>query len=53
MVFRVSGFDRFSLFERVLQFDTESAETLVGDTFLPFDMESGFDRAEFSSLRNF
>jgi len=30
-VFRVSGFDRFSLFERVL----------------PFETESGFNRAEF------
>ena len=46
MVFRFSGFDKFLLFERILQFDTEFAETLGGDTFSPFDAESGFDRAE-------
>jgi len=40
MVFRVSGFDRFPLFERVLPSDTESAEILGGDTFSPFDTES-------------
>ena len=40
MVFRFSGFDRFSLFERVLQLDTESAEILGGDSFSPFDTES-------------
>ena len=40
MVFRFSGFDRFSFFERVLQFDTESAEILGGDTFSSFDTES-------------
>ena len=37
VVFRFSGFDRFSVFERVLQFDTESAEILGVDTFLPVD----------------
>jgi len=42
MVFRVSGFDSFSLFERILQFDTEFMETLGGDTFSPFDTESDF-----------
>ena len=46
MVFRCSGFDRFSFFERVLPFDTESADQLVFDTFSPFYTESGFDRAE-------
>jgi hypothetical protein len=39
VVFRVSGFDRFSLFERVLPSDTESAEIFGGDTFSPFDTE--------------
>ena len=42
MVFRVSSFDRFSLFERILQPDTESADNLGGDTFSPFDTESDF-----------
>ena len=42
MVFSVSGFDRFSLFERILPSDTESADNLGGDTFSPFDTESGF-----------
>jgi hypothetical protein len=42
MVFRFSGFDRISLFERILQQDTESAENFGGDTFSPFDRESGF-----------
>ncbi len=45
--FSVSGSDSFSLFERILQFDTKFAEKLGGDTFSPFDTESGFDRAEF------
>ncbi len=38
----VSGFDRFSLFERVLLSDTESNETLGGDIFSLFDTESDF-----------
>jgi hypothetical protein len=38
--FRFSGIDRFTFFERVLQFDTESAETLGFDSFSPFDTES-------------
>ena len=46
MVFSVSGVDKFSFFERILQFETESAEKLGGDSFSPFDTESGFDRAE-------
>ena len=36
MGFRVSGFDKFSLFERILQINTEFAEKFGGDTFLPF-----------------
>ena len=47
MVFRFSGSDRFSLFEKILHFDTEYAEKFGGDTFSPFDTESGFDKAEF------
>jgi hypothetical protein len=42
MVFRVSGFDRFSFFEGVLQFDTESADNSGFDTFSPFGTESFF-----------
>ena len=40
MHFRFSGLDRFSLFESIIQFDTEFAEILGGDTFSPFDPES-------------
>jgi hypothetical protein len=40
VVFRFSGFDRSSLFERVLQSDTESAEKLGFDSFSPFDTET-------------
>ena len=40
MVFRVSGFDSLSLFERVLQFDTEFTEAFGGDIFSPLDNES-------------
>ena len=36
---RVSGFDKFSFFERVLQLDSESADNLGGDTFSPVDTE--------------
>ena len=49
-VFRVSGFDRFSLFERILQLDTECADQLGFDTFSPFDTESGFDRDKLFDL---
>ena len=38
MIFRFSGFDRFSLFEWILQSDKEFAE-ILGDTFSPFDTE--------------
>jgi hypothetical protein len=40
MGFRCSGFDCLSLFERVLQFDTEFTEAFGGDTFSPLDNES-------------
>ena len=43
-VFRVSGVDRVSLFERILPLDTESEDKLVGDTFLPFDTESVYEK---------
>ena len=46
MVFRFSGFDRFSLFERILPFDTEFIDLLGGDTFSPFESDSVFDKAE-------
>jgi len=38
-VFRFSGFDWFTLFERVLQLDTEFIETFGGDTFSLLDNE--------------
>lgn len=41
-VFRFWGFDKFSLFERIIQINTEFAEKLDGDTFSPFDTESDF-----------
>ena len=53
-VFRVSGFDRFQLFERILQLDTESAEKLGFDRTELFEQFlkvvfrfSGFDRFSF------
>ena len=39
MVFRFSGFDWFSCFERVLQLGTESTDKLGFDTFSPFDTD--------------
>ena len=42
MVFRFSGFDKFSLFERLLPFDTEFPKILGVDTFLPMDSLTGF-----------
>jgi hypothetical protein len=50
VVFRFSGSDRFSFFGRILQFDSEFAEKLGGDTFSPFDAESGFDRDKLFDL---
>lgn len=50
MVFSVSGFDRFSLFERILQLETESADRLGFDTFLPFETESVFERKPATTL---
>jgi len=38
---RTSGFDRAELFERVLPYDTESAEILGGDTFFSVDSLTG------------
>jgi hypothetical protein len=35
-----SGFDRVSLFERILQLDSEFIDLLDGDTLLPVDTES-------------
>jgi len=37
-----SVFDRFSLFERILKFDTEFTKSLDSDIFSPFDTESDF-----------
>jgi len=42
VVFRFSGSDRLSFFGRILLLDTESAETLGGDAFSPFDTESDY-----------
>jgi hypothetical protein len=47
MVFRVSGFDRFSPFERILQFETESVfdrPEVIGEIFKSGFRFSGFDR---------
>lgn len=44
MVFRFSGVDQFSFFEKILQLDTESAEKLGGDIFSPVDTDSSGER---------
>ena len=46
MVFRVSGVDSFSLVERILLLNTESADRLGFDAFSPFESASVFDKAE-------
>jgi len=38
-VFRVSGFDRFSFLERILQLNSEFIEKLGGEKFSPFGTE--------------